>query len=107
MSKTKAISTVWKPTALEASKKLQGGGEVSALKLAAGGGAAFVSIYDASSVDTCNENNLRWVLDASTTVIDSQCFTEPLTFEKGVVAICEQGIGFNPVVCLAMTKYVV
>lgn len=106
MSKIKAISLVWLPTASEPDKKLQGAGECSALKLAANAGAAHVSIYDATTLAACTPNSRRWVLDASTTDVDAQCFTEPLTFSKGVYAVCEQGVGLGAEVCLAMSKYI-
>ena len=107
MSKPKSISIVWKPSAGTPDQKIQGAVEITALKLAAGGGAAVVSIYDSSNLLGCNDNSLRWVLDASTTDVDSQVFCSPLIFTKGVYAICEQGIGFNPILCVAAAKYAV
>lgn len=96
---------VWKPTSAEKSKKLQGSVEVTALKLSAGGGAAHVSIYDSADLNGCNDNSLRWVLDASTTDNDFNPFEGPIGFSKGVFAICDQGWDFNPEVMVACRKY--
>jgi hypothetical protein len=104
MSK-QSIPTVWKPTPTETEKLVQGSCEVSALKLAAGGGAAVVSIYDAKNSIEANENALRWVLDASTTDNDAQSFCAPLVFKKGVYAKCEQGEGQNSILCVAAINY--
>lgn len=102
----KSIPLVWKPTSETPDKMLQGSSEVTAAKLAAGGGAAVVSLYDAKNLSECNPNSLRWVLDASTTDVDSQTFASALIFKKGVYAICEQGLVFNPMVCLAVAAYI-
>lgn len=107
MSRLKAIPSTWKPTADNEYKLLQGAGEISALKLIAAGGAAYVAIYDSKTESGCNSNNFVWALDASTTDVDAQCFTESLSFKKGVSAIIEQGGTTNPVVCIAASKYVV
>ena len=72
---------------------------MAVLKLAAGGGAAVVSIYD--SIGSDSPTGLVWVLDASTTDVDCQVFANPLAFTKGVYAVCDQGWDFNPVVCIA------
>jgi len=99
-------SIVWKPTTDETSKKLAGSCEVTALKLSAGSGAAAVAIYDGVDSDDAIPNNLRWFLDASTTDNDAQSF-DGIVFLKGVFAVCEQGINFNPVVCMAASDYTV
>lgn len=102
-----ANSGVWKPQSGAGGdrKKLAGPCEVTALKLSAGGGAAFVSIYDGTQDSDVNDSNLKWVLDASTTDNDMQSFFDGLIFKKGVYAICEQGINFNPVVAIAAKSY--
>jgi len=94
------ISGVWKPTANGAGKKLADACEVTNLKLATGAGAAVVSIYDSQDSAT----DLKWVLDASTTDVDSQSF-DGLVFKKGVYAVLDQGGGFTPVVCIARKHY--
>jgi hypothetical protein len=100
-----SVPIAWKPTVNGDSKKLAGPSEVSALKLTAGGSSAAVEIHDAGSANECNENTLRWVLDASTTDVDSQVFYSPLIFNNGVMAISRQGSDFNPVVMAAIRKY--
>jgi hypothetical protein len=95
----------WKPIANGEGKALQGTCEVTALKLAAGGGAAFVSIYDSTNASGCNDASLKWVLDASTTDTDNSTFNSPIVFQKGVFGVCDQGGNFNPVVCIAVRKY--
>lgn len=104
-----SISSVWKPTVNGDSKKIQGSCEVSSLKLSAGGGAAFVSIYDSKDQAGANENSLRTVLDASTTDNDFNAYPgdSKLIFEKGVFAVCEQGGNFNPVVVVGAKRYTV
>jgi hypothetical protein len=101
----KAQSSVWKPTTAEKAKKLQGAVEISSLCLKSGG-SSFVSIYDATTENECNENSLRWVLDAAAATPDNNFFTEPIVFAKGVFAICDQGWDANPHVCVAASKYV-
>jgi len=98
---TTSISGVWKPSTSETSKKLAGPCEITALKLAAGGGASVVAIYNGSSSADVIPANLAWVLDASTTDIDSQVFPNPISFSKGVFAVVEQGADFNPMVCIS------
>jgi hypothetical protein len=99
-------SGVWKPTAGEPAKKLAGPCEVTNLKLASGAGAAYVAFYDGSSAGDATPSNLKWVLDSSTTFGDSDQF-DGLVFNKGVWAVCEQGIGLEPAVCIATRKYTV
>lgn len=103
--KKQSISVVWKPVSGNTDEKIQGSCEVTALKLSSGNGAAVVAVYDATSLTECNENSLRWFLDASTTDNDAQSF-DGLVFKKGVYLVCEQGVGFNPVVCVAGQMYV-
>jgi len=107
MSKMGSTSIVWKPAAGETSKLLTSSCEVGILKLAAGGGAAFVSIYDCKEIEGATPNSLKWVLDASTTDVDSQSFPDGLAFSKGVFAVVEQGGGTNLAVCVAARRYVV
>ena len=90
---------VWEPTAngqghLFATSSV----EITALKLVSGGSAALVKIYDSASA---NANNLRWILDSSTTYDDNQVFSNPLFFKNGVYAVIEQGGNFNCSVCVA------
>lgn len=99
-------SIVWKPTTEETSKQLAGACEVTALKLAAGGGASAIAVYDGVDSDDVTPNNLRWFLDASTTDNDAQSF-DGLVFLKGVFAVCEIGVNFNPVFCMAASDYTV
>ena len=98
---TYAISGTWKPSTAEQAKQLAGSCEVSAVKLAAGGGSAVVALYNGNKAGDAIPANLQWFLDASTTDVDAQIFPNPLRFEKGVYAVCEQGWDFNPVVCIA------
>jgi hypothetical protein len=97
-------SGVWKPTPAETQKKLAGAGEVRNLSLKSGGAAAAVSFYDGTSVADVIDTNLKWVLDASQQTADNEKF-DGLIFRKGVFAVCEQGIGFTPVVCISMVEY--
>lgn len=99
-------SIVWKPVTGDTEKRLAGACEVTALKLSAGGGAAAVSIYDGEDSDDVTPNNLRWFLDASTTDNDAQSF-DGIVFLKGVYVVCEQGVNFNPVFCMAASDYTV
>lgn len=98
-------SGVWQPTNTETEKKVAGSCEVSALALKAGGGAAVVSLYDGNSTQDAVPANKKWVLDASTSDSDNQSFTIPITFKKGVYAVCEQGAGTNPILCIATRRY--
>lgn len=98
---TSSIPGVWKPTADEPAKKLANGCEITTLKLSSGSGAAFVSFYDGESASDATPANLKWVLDCSSTDNDAQVFSNPLIFTRGVYAVCEQGVGHNPVVCIA------
>jgi hypothetical protein len=97
-------SGVWKPTSEVPSKKIAGSCEVTNLSLKAGNGAAVVSFYDGSSDGDAVPANLKWVLDASTTSSDNERF-DGLVFKKGVFAVCEQGVNFNPIVLIATKKY--
>jgi len=92
---------VWRPGVGETEKKVAGPCEVSALKLAASGGAAAIAIYDAATSAQASPSNLKWFLDASTADVDSQVFVSPLVFQKGVYAIVEQGANLNPVLCIS------
>lgn len=103
--KLRSAPAIWKPTAAESAKKLAGPCEISALALKAGAGAAFISLYDGTGPTDVVDANLKWVLDASTTDSDNQSFPAPLNFRKGVYAICEQGINFNPILCIASVDY--
>ena len=94
-----SIPGVWAPTGAETAKQLAGPCEISSIKLAAGGSAAFVKIYD--SVGSADSSSLKWVLDASSQTVDSHDFPYPMNFEKGVYAVCEQGAAFTPFVCIA------
>lgn len=94
-----ATPGVWKISPTETVKQLAGPCEVSSFKLIATGSSAHVKIYD--SVGSQNPTDLKWVLDASQTACDSHDFVNPLAFNKGVYAVCENGEGFNPIVCLA------
>lgn len=99
-------SGAWTPTAGEPAKKLAGSCEVTNLKLISGGGASYVSFYDGNSAGDAIPANLKWALDASTQDADGDNF-EGLVFTKGVWAVCEQGIGFNPAVFIAARGYTV
>ncbi len=93
-------SGTWRPGTGETSKKLAGPCEITNLKLAASGAPAVVAFYD--SMDSADD--LKWVLDASTTDTDSDTF-EGLIFKKGVYAVLEQGANSNAIICIARRKY--
>jgi len=99
---TYSLAGVWKPTDTEKEKKISGSNEVTCLKLSSGGGAATVAIYDATVAAEATPSNLKWWLDCSTTDNDINVFASPLSFTKGVYAVCEQGWDFNPVVCISV-----
>ena len=99
-----SLAGIWIPTSGETAKKLAGPAEVTFLKLSSGAGAAYVSVYDGSSGSDAIPANRKWVLDCSTTDNDVNPFHSPLHFAKGVYAVCEQGIGLDPVVCIAVSK---
>lgn len=96
---------VWKPSAAEPSKKIGGPNEVTALSLKSGKGASTVSLYDASDSSGAILANLKWVLDAATTGNDNQSFPSPIIFRKGIFAVCEIGLDFDPILCVAVRKY--
>ncbi len=93
---------IWRPTTAVKEKQMAGGCELVLAKLVSGGGACTVELYDATGSAGASENNLKWVLDSSTTFADSAPFSHPLLFSKGIYAKCVQGWDFNPVVCLAV-----
>jgi hypothetical protein len=102
---TYSQSAVWLPdTEGNTSKKLAGSCEVSVLKLIASASAAHVKFYDSASSADNIPNNLKWVLDASTTDVDYQVFVNPLVFKKGVYAVLEQGSGFSPMICISTVQ---
>lgn len=105
---TASIPETWKPTGSGDSKKLQGSCEITHLSLKAGNGAAVVYIYDCTDSNGANEDSLKWVLDAATTVPDNEDFSSPIAFKKGVFAVCDQGASpANPVLCYAARLYAV
>lgn len=97
-------TAIWKPVDTETSKKIGGPSEVSALSLK-GGGAAYVAIYDATDSAGAIPANLKWILDTAAAGNDNQSFDSPIIFRKGIFAVCEQGINFNPVLCVATQRY--
>jgi hypothetical protein len=96
-------SGVWKPAGINDSKKLAGPCELDHISLKTGGTAGFVSIYDAADSSGATPSNLKWQLDASTTVPDNEQLNG-LVFKKGIFAIVEQGDA-NLSVCYAIRKY--
>ncbi len=76
--------------------KIAGPCEVSKLKLSALAAPAFVSIYDAADASGAIPSQRKWFLDAGVAACDSDVFPNPLTFKRGVYAICEDGGGSNP-----------
>lgn len=102
-----SFPAVYKPVAAVEEKKIAGPCEISALALKTGGGAATVSLYDGIAAQDKIPANLKWVLDASTTVPDNQSFDSPLIFKKGIYAVFEQGGDTNPALCYAANAYAV
>lgn len=103
-----SLSAVWKPTSQEPQKKLADSCEISHVSLKGGAGAAVVSLYDGQDASCLNDQgNLKWVSDASAATPDNDDFAHPIVFRKGVFAVCEQGIGSNPIFCYAKAKYTV
>lgn len=100
-----AEPAIWKPTTDEPAKKIGGPNEVTALSLKSGGGSAVISIYDSADSGGATPTNLKWVLDSATTGNDNQSFPDPIIFRKGMYAVCEQGLNFNPILCVAVRKY--
>lgn len=76
--------------------------EVTHLKLISTGGSAHVSIYDNRN-GQANPNDLVWVMDSSLQTNDIDDFTNALRFKNGIYAVCDDGSGFNPQLCLAFT----
>lgn len=98
---TYSIPAIWRPDVEGVTaKKLAGPCEVSFLKLIAGGGAAYVELYDTLSTSP-SSTEMVWAMDASTSDDDVDAFPSPLVFKKGMYAVLTQGSGFNPVLCLA------
>jgi hypothetical protein len=101
MKSTYSKGYIWKPGATDTTKQIATvSKEVTAMKLIGSGGSAVVALYDTRNRET-DDNHLRWVLDASTTYNDTQSFPNPLVFEKGIYAVLEQGVGTNPILCMA------
>ena len=96
-------SGVWKPTIINDSKKVAGPCEVDHLSLKTGGTSAFVSVYDGVDSNDIKPTNLRWVLDASTTVPDNEQLNG-LVFKKGLLLVLDQGDA-SAAVCYATRKY--
>lgn len=93
---------IWKITLAVPDKQLAGPTEVSVLKLSsAGGGAAFVTIYDSFNLSGCTPTAAKWILDTSSSGVDTTNFPNPLRFKKGVYAVCEDGAGLNPQLAIA------
>ena len=94
-----AIPGVWQITSSVTTKQVAGSCEISSFKLISTGGSAHVKLYD--SVGSADSSSLKWALDSSLYTNDSHDFSNPLVFEKGVYAVCEDGFSFSPILCLS------
>lgn len=92
---TYAVPGIFQPTANGQIKQIAGSCELAYLKLAAGGGACVISIYDCNTDLEMNNSTLKWVMDASTTDVDVNVFPNPLAFSKGIRIRVDQGGDFN------------
>ena len=73
--------------------------EITKLKLVSVGGSAHVSVYDNANSEA-NPAELKWVLDSSLNVNDTDDFFNPLHFQRGVYMVCDDGFAFSPQVCI-------
>lgn len=99
---TYSLTGLWEPDVAGVyAKKLAGPCQITFLKLLAGGGATTIELYDITGT-TYTASDKRWVMDASTTTNDINCFASPITFDKGVYAVLQQGQKANSVLMMAV-----
>ena len=83
-------------------KQIAGPCELGYIKLAASASAAVVKVYDGTSSADVNNQQLKWVLDASTTDTDGDGFAYPLEFIRGIFVVLEQGAGAGAILSYAV-----
>jgi len=100
-----SIPAVWNPDQEgTVAKKLANSCEITALKLTGNAGAAYISLYDGVEAGDAKPTNLKWAMDSSQQTPDTDIFSSPLVFKRGVYAVLEQGAGSGSVLCLAATR---
>lgn len=97
---TSGTSGVWRSAGELFKVMATGTVEVAALSLKSGSGAATCAVYDAADLANATPSTLKWMLDCSNVGQDNQIFATPLLFNKGVVAVLEQGADTSAILCV-------